>query len=245
MENKKRTAFILAAGLGTRLGKLTADKPKALAKVNGKPMLEHNVESLISQGFNHIVVNIHHFGNQIIDFFNEHNYDIKIDISDERELLMDTGGAITKALPFFKDSEAVLIHNVDVFTNVCLRNIYDDFLKSADAVWLLTQHRDNNRRLTFDNQGNLLGKINLETSEYQGVVPYDKSHEQLAFSGLHLIKPQYFYRFEAKPCYVFDLYFKLAEKQLVKRHNINPSHWFDLGTEKQIEEASSWLLSHK
>ena len=87
MENKKRTAFILAAGLGTRLGKLTADKPKALAKVNGKPMLEHNVESLISQGFNHIVVNIHHFGNQIIDFFNEHNYDIKIDMASTKTLL--------------------------------------------------------------------------------------------------------------------------------------------------------------
>ena len=108
------TAMILAAGLGTRLKSLTHDKPKALVELNGKPLLQHCIENLTDNGFHHIVINIHHFGEQIIDFVEHHSFDAEIQISDERKQLLDTGGGIVKATPLFKDSKAVLVHNVDI-----------------------------------------------------------------------------------------------------------------------------------
>jgi len=141
------TAMILAAGLGTRLGALTQDKPKALVPLNGKPLLQHCIENLIANGFHHIVINVHHFGEQIIDFVVSHQFDAEIEISDERDLLMDTGGGIVKATPLFKDSNAVLVHNVDIISNVNLGEMCQQFLDSKDDAWLLTQDRETNRKL--------------------------------------------------------------------------------------------------
>ncbi|MCF0178590.1 MAG: NTP transferase domain-containing protein, partial [Bacteroidales bacterium] len=92
-------AMIFAAGLGTRLRPLTDTMPKALVPVAGKPMLERVVDNLINAGFHDIIINIHHFGEQIIDFVNSRKFDANIIISDERDLLLDTGGGVKKALP--------------------------------------------------------------------------------------------------------------------------------------------------
>ena len=132
------TAMILAAGLGTRLQSLTQNKPKALVELNGKPLLQLCIENLIANGFHHIVINVHHFGEQIIDFINQHPFDADIEISDELDLLMDTGGGIVKASPLFKDSKAVLVHNVDIISNVNLHELSQQFLASGDDAWLLT-----------------------------------------------------------------------------------------------------------
>ena len=106
-------AIILAAGLGTRLGKLTADKPKALIEFNGKTMLETVIQNLKQQGINKFLINIHHHGQSIISYLNENdNFGVNITISDEREQLLDTGGAILKASDFIKGDEPVLVHNV-------------------------------------------------------------------------------------------------------------------------------------
>ncbi len=245
-QNEKKTAFILAAGLGTRLKELTTYKPKALVELNGETLLEINLKKLINQGFNHFVVNIHHFGDTIIDFINDRKFrDINIEISDERNQLLDTGGAILKALPLFKDSKAILIHNVDIITNIELGKIYDNFVKSEDAVQLLTQNRDNKRKLVFDKEDNFLGRYNLETNTSDDKIILQEEHKLLSFSGIHLIKPQYFDKFKIEKCYVFELYKKISENQNVKSHYIQPDYWFDLGTINQIKEASSWLLSQK
>ena len=122
------TAMILAAGLGTRLGALTQDKPKALVELNGKPLLQHCIENLIDSGFYYIVINVHHFGEQIIDFVGSHRFDAEIEISDERDLLMDTGGGIVKASPHFQKSTAVLVHNVDIISDVNLYELSQQFV---------------------------------------------------------------------------------------------------------------------
>lgn len=244
--NEKRTALVLAAGLGTRLKELTADKPKALVELNEKPLLEIVMNNLKSQGFNHFVVNIHHFGDKIIEFLNEKNYnDITIDISDERDSLLDTGGAILKALPYIKDSNAVLIHNVDIVSNIDFMSFYEDFSRSDDAAWLLTQKRDNKRKLVFDRNDNFVGRMNLETDEFDSDIKFDESFRLFSFSGLHLIKPKYFENFELKKCYVFDLYKEIAKNNNIKSKLIQTEYWFDLGTQEQIKEASRWLLSQK
>ena len=245
-QNERRSAFVLAAGLGTRLKELTSDKPKALVELNGHPLLEIVIENLISQNFNHIVINIHHFGEQILNYFKNKQYnDVIIEISDERESLLDTGGAIIKALPYFNNSEAVLIHNVDIISNIDFQHVYDNFIKSDDAAWLLTQNRHNKRKLVFDNQDNFVGRLNLETNCYDGDTEFNEEFKLLSFSGLHLIKPDYFRHFELKTCYVFDLYKEIAKNYNVKSMFIQPDFWFDLGTQTQLKEASEWLLSQK
>ena len=243
MKRNRRTAFILAAGLGTRLKELTSDMPKALVSINNKPLLKVVLEELKKQGFNHFVVNIHHFGEQIIEFLNDEG--IVIEVSDERPLLMDTGGAILQALPYFADSEAVLVHNVDVLTNVDLQGFYDDFCKSDDAAWLLTQERNSKRKLVFDKQDNFLGRYNTETNEYDGKGALPSDCKLLSFSGIHLFRPQYFKDFKVEPCYVFKLYQQIAENHRVTSKLIHPDYWFDLGTQEQLKNAELWLLSKR
>ena len=115
-------AMIFAAGLGTRLKPLTDHMPKALVPVAGKPMLEHVIQKLITFGCDEIVINVHHFADQIIDFVKEkNNFGITIHISDETDMLLDTGGGIKKAASFFH--EPFLIHNVDILSNVDLKSL--------------------------------------------------------------------------------------------------------------------------
>lgn len=246
MKRNRRTAFILAAGLGTRLKELTANTPKALVSINKKPLLKVLLEEHIKQDFNHIVINIHHFGEQIIEFLRTNNYpNVDIEISDERPLLMDTGGAILQALPYFAQSEAVLVHNVDVLTDVDMKGFYDNFCRSDDAAWLLTQERNSKRKLVFDNHDNFLGRFNNETDEYDGDGALPNDCKLLSFSGIHLFKPEYFKDFEVKPCYVFGLYQKIAENHRVTSKLIYPDYWFDLGTQEQLKNAELWLSSRR
>lgn len=246
MKRNRRTAFILAAGLGTRLKELTANTPKALVSINKKQLLKVLLEELIKQDFNHIVINIHHFGEQIIEFLRTNNYpNVDIEISDERPLLMDTGGAILQALPYFAQSEAVLVHNVDVLTDVDLKGFYDNFCRSDDAAWLLTQERNSKRKLVFDNHDNFLGRFNNETDEYDGDGALPNDCKLLSFSGIHLFKPEYFKDFEVKPCYVFGLYQKIAENHRVTSKLIYHDYWFDLGTQEQLKNAELWLSSRR
>jgi NDP-sugar pyrophosphorylase family protein len=158
---------------------------------------------------------------------------------------MDTGGAILQALPYFAESEAVLVHNVDVLTNVDLRGFYDDFTQSDDAAWLLTQERNSKRKLVFDTNDNFLGRYNTETNIFDGDGAMPKDCKLLSFSGIHLFKPEYFKDFELKPCYVFELYKKIADNHRVTSKLIHPDYWFDLGTQEQLKNAELWLSSRR
>ena len=245
------TAMILAAGLGTRLKALTQDKPKALVPLNGKPLLQHCIENLITNDFHHIVINVHHFGEQIIDFVEHHQFDADIEISDERDLLMDTGGGIVKATPLFMDSKAVLVHNVDIISNVDLGAMSQQFLASGDDAWLLTQDRETNRKLLFDEDNHLVGWMNKAEERFkwvhdsqsalrqaQGPQPY---YKEMAFSGLHFFRSDLFAGFEEKPQSVIDLYLKLAKDNRILSKTIQPDYWFDLGKPEQLLAAENYI----
>lgn len=167
-------AMIFAAGMGTRLKPLTDSMPKALVKVNGKPLLEHVIENLRSSGFNHIVVNVHHFSNQIIDYLSKHDFGVDIHISDETDKLLDTGGGLRKAIHLFNHDEPVLIHNVDILSNADLQKFYtegplmpnygaDKPLVASST--LLVSWRKTKRYLLFDSGMRLVGWANIETGE--------------------------------------------------------------------------------
>ena len=244
------TAMILSAGLGTRLKALTQDRPKALVELNGKPLLQHCSENLIANGFYHIVINVHHFGEQIIEFVSQHRFDAVIQISDERDLLMDTGGGIVKAYPLFKDSKAVLIHNVDIISNVNLRKMSQQFLDSKDDAWLMTQDRETNRKLLFDDENLLVGWMNKSEEKFKWV--HDSkpgvstgsttlNYQEMAFSGLHFFRSDLFAEFEVKRSSVIDLYLNLAKTNRIISKPIQPDYWFDLGKPEQLQAAENYL----
>ena len=236
-----RTAMILAAGLGTRLKTLTQDKPKALVEVAGKTLLERNLENLIANGFNTIVINIHHFGEQVIEFIEGHSFDVRILISDERGQLMDTGGGIVQALPFFHDTEAVLVHNVDILSDVDLQGHYDRFLQSKDDAWLLTQDRQTTRKLLFDNNRLLVGWKNLSDGTYKWVNGHFESYKELAFSGMHIFKPSLFKELTWQRYSIIDLYLQQAKTHAIRSVEINPNYWFDIGKAEDFDSINSHL----
>ena len=248
--NHDTTAMILAAGLGTRLGALTQDKPKALVPLNGKPLLQHCIENLIANGFHHIVINVHHFGEQIIDFVESHHFDADIEISDERDLLMDTGGGIVKATPLFKDSKAVLVHNVDIISDVNLGEMSLQFHESKDDAWLMTQDRETNRKLLFRDDDQLIGWCNKADGNFKWVFPEKDgpstgsgtcNYQEMAFSGLHLFRSDLFAEFEVKRSSVIDLYLNLAKTNRIISKPIQPDYWFDLGKPEQLQAAETYL----
>jgi len=200
-------ALILAAGLGTRLRPFTDTMPKALVPIAGRPMLEHQILRLKAAGFDHVVVNVHHFGQQIIDFIQaNHSFGIHIDISDECGQLLDTGGAVRQAAVFFRDSdEPILIHNVDIFSNAPLATLYAEHRdEDAARASLVVSKRDTSRYLAFDEERRLVGWKNVRTGEVKTPFPHlrpalealtysPQPHGEglslYAFSGIHVISP--------------------------------------------------------
>ena len=235
------TAMILAAGLGTRLKELTNDKPKALVALNGKPLLQQCIENLIAQGFSRIVINVHHFGEQIIDFVMHQRFDAYIQISDERDQLMDTGGGIIKATPFFKGTKAVLVHNVDIISDVNLQELSRQFIESEDDAWLFTQDRETNRKLLFRDDGQLIGWRNKADGNFKWVYDSFGEFKEMAFSGMHIFRSDLFSMFELKSLSVIDLYLKLAKNNRILSHPIQPDFWFDLGKPEQLQFAEQQL----
>ena len=186
-------AMIFAAGLGTRLKPLTDHMPKALVPVAGKPMLEHVIRKLIAAGCDEIVINVHHFADQIIDFVKaNNNFGITIHISDETDMLLDTGGGIKKASSFF--NEPFLIHNVDILSNVDLKSLYEYHLTSGNDATLLVSPRKTVRYLLFDEGNQLCGWVNKDTlqTKPEGFVYQPEVQKEYAFSGIHIVSPSLF-----------------------------------------------------
>ncbi|HJD75167.1 MAG TPA: nucleotidyltransferase family protein [Bacteroides reticulotermitis] len=188
--------MIFAAGLGTRLKPLTDTMPKALVPVGGRPMLEHVILKLKASGFTEIVINIHHFGEQILDFLQaNHNFGVNIQISDETDCLLDTGGGIKKARSFFEGSdEPFLVHNADILSDVDLKEVYEYHLQSGRTATLLASKRVTARYLLFDAEKKLSGWINKETGQVkpEGFC-YDATlYQEYAFSGIHVLSPTIF-----------------------------------------------------
>ena len=194
-------AMIFAAGLGSRLKPLTDTMPKALVPVAGCPMLEHVILKLKASGFTEIVINIHHFGEQIIDFLKTNNdFGLTIHISDERDRLLDTGGGIRKARLFFENSgEPFLVHNVDILSDMNLKELYDFHMHSGSVATLLASRRTTSRYLLFNTERKLRGWINKDTGQVKPEgFHYDESlYREYAFSGIHVFSPAVFRLMEA------------------------------------------------
>lgn len=191
--------FLLAAGLGTRLKPLTDTMPKALVPVKETPLLRHITDKLISSGATRIVVNTHHFAEQIVSYVAlQEDWDNVI-ISDESNALLDTGGGLKKAQTLFHADSPILIHNVDIISNANLNQLI--IAHKEHDVTLLVSNRTTNRYLLFNEEMRLVGWTNTTTGEVRSPYPnldLTKCHK-LAFSGIHVFSPQLFPMMEDYP----------------------------------------------
>lgn len=237
--------MIFAAGLGTRLKPLTDHMPKALVPVAGKPMLEHVIEKLKAAGFDEIVINVHHFANQIIDFLKKkNNFGITIHISDETDFLLDTGGGIKKAAPYF--DEPFLIHNVDILSNTDLKALYNYHLQSGNDATLLVSPRQTTRYLLFNSDRRLCGWINKETlqTKPEGFIYQPNVQKEYAFSGIHIISPGLFKYMDEKwngKFSIMDFYLQLCHEAIIGGYAKEDLQLIDIGKPETLARAEEYI----
>ena len=233
-------AMLFAAGLGTRLKPFTDHSPKALVEVNNKTLLEHNVRYLQRFGIYDVIVNVHHFANQIEDaIFENDGYGSNITISDERELVLETGGGLKKATPFFDGESDLLVMNVDVLTNLDIAKMITAHQDNKALATLAVMKRNSSRHLLFDKDMTLCGWINNGTQETrisrQGIAtdPY-------GFSGIQVLSHAVLEQipFEGKFSLI-DLYLHLAKNSIIKGYDHTGNLFIDVGTPESIEKAES------
>lgn len=235
-------ALIFAAGMGTRLKPLTDNCPKALVKVAGKPMLQILIERLKKQNINELVINIHHFGRQIIDFLaKNNNFGCRIEISDERHKLLDTGGGLKKAEKFLKDQDYFLIHNADIFSENSLAELETVHKLSGALATLSVKKRPASRKFGFNDKDQLCAWKNFETGETIFSRASQQNLNYLAFSGIHIVSRKIFSYLKPDEKYsITPEYIKLAAKHKIIAHE-HCEPLFDLGTPDRIAKAEKYL----
>lgn len=248
-----KQAMIFAAGLGTRLKPLTDTMPKALVRVGGQPLLWHVVQKLKAAGFERIVVNVHHFAQQIVDYLHDNdNFGLDIRISDETDGLLETGGGIKKALPLFDPDSPVLIHNVDILSNLNIGGLYklaaSDAAADADVdAMLVVSNRQTKRYLLFDDEMRLAGWKNVETGEVRGPLAAHPSSadsmDMLAFSGIHVVSPRLVPLFAEMPerFGIIDFYLKYCQQCTFLGYEQKDLRLLDVGKLETLEQAEQFL----
>lgn len=244
-------AMIFAAGLGTRLKPLTDTMPKALVSVGGEPLIRRVLQRLADAGVGRVVVNVHHFASQITQYLSENrNFGLDIAISDETEGLLETGGGIKHAARLFDAESPVLIHNVDILSNVNLRKFYNIAAESevaatpVDAV-LLVSWRKTKRYLLFDDDMRLVGWTNIETGEVKSPYPEldPRKCRMYAFAGIHVISPRMFPLMDDFPekFSIIDFYLNTCATHNIKGYVKDDLKLMDIGKLDTLAQAETFL----
>ena len=232
-------AMILAAGLGTRLKPFTDHHPKALAVVNGKTVLQRNVEYLQQAGIRRVVVNVHHFAEQIIDAVEaSQGWGSEVLISDERAEVLETGGGIQHAIPLFGDAAQLVVMNADILTDMNLSAMIREHQENGAAATLAVTDRTSSRCFLFNEENRLCGWRNRNTGETRQPLPASSVTEK-AFSGIHVIHENIFRHlpFTGKFSMV-DAYLALCPTHRIMAHDHSGSRFIDIGTMEKLEKAA-------
>lgn len=234
-------ALIFAAGKGTRLKPFTDHHPKALAVVNEVPLLERNIKYLQSFGINDFVINIYHFGDQILDFLkkNDH-FGAKIQISDEKEELLETGGGLVFARKFLDFEEDFLIMNADILTDLDLNAFVKYHQEKKDFATLAVSDRVSSRKLLFNEDLILRGWLNVQTGE-QRLAEFNKGFKPLAFSGIHCINPKIFEKIKRTGNFsIMEEYLDLMHTEEIHGFQ-HDAQLIDVGRPESVIEAEKFF----
>ncbi|MBQ2045889.1 MAG: nucleotidyltransferase family protein [Muribaculaceae bacterium] len=242
-------AMIFAAGLGTRLRPLTNDRPKALVEVGGVAMLERVINRLKLHGITEIVINIHHFGEKIIEFIKENNnFGITIHISDERDLLLDTGGGILKAQQWLDGNEPIIIHNADILTDFDLDKMVEQHINSNADATLLVADRKTARYFYIGENNRLNGWTNISTGEVKPADYIALNTDKLrAFGGVHIVSPSIFselQNYSTEPKFsITPFYIDRCKDLKIMGYTPNEKYqWLDIGKIESIAIAEQEFI---
>lgn len=237
-------AMIFAAGLGTRLRPLTDTMPKALVPVAGRPILGYQLERLAAAGVKEVVVNVHHFAEQVIRYIEEHDFGLCVRVSDERDELLDTGGGLARARQWLDVGTPVLVHNVDILSNIDLRSWSS---AHPDGTTLLVSERQTQRYLLFDEENRLVGWTNVATGQVRS--PYaglDVARcRRYAFSGIQLFSPRLFRLMEGWPrrFSIIDFYLSVCREEPIYGFPEPGLRLLDIGKPAALAAAEGFLAT--
>jgi len=243
-------AMIFAAGLGTRLKPITDTLPKALVPIAGKTLLQWQIEKLKAAGIVDIVVNVHHFPDQIIQYLqNNDNFGCHIAVSDERDMLLETGGGLRKAAKLLNDYQSpILICNVDILSNIDIPTLLKAYRKDEMGIVVVSK-RNTQRYLLFDEDNRFRGWTNIATGEIKGdeaIRREAKDMEKLAFSGMQVLNPRIFETMDkivaekGEKFSLIDLYLSIAEKEVLRAFIPENYRMMDVGKINQLSEAEAF-----
>jgi NDP-sugar pyrophosphorylase family protein len=232
-------AMILAAGLGTRLKPFTDKHPKALAIVNGKTILQRNIEYLAQFEIKDVIVNVHHFAGQITDLIEKNKgFGSQITFSDETNEVLETGGGIKKASWFFGDGEPFVVMNVDVLTDLDLSKMIGFHTKQNPLATLAVTSRATSRYFLFDELNHLSGWINKTTGEKK-ISRQANNYYEKAFSGIHIISPRIFGLIESTGRFsIVDEYLKLSKSHTITAFDHSDTKFIDVGKPESVLKAA-------
>lgn len=234
-------AMILAAGKGTRLGKITETIPKALLDINGKSLLRLAVENCTASGFDDIIINVHHLADMVEEETERLKKDgFKITVSDEREMLLETGGGLYKAKGFF-DRNPFLLYNTDTLTDLDLSALYRYHIKMKGLATLAVRNRKGNRYFLVDQQGLLKGWCNKTTGERIITCEETEHLSEIAFSGRHIINPEIFNYMSEGVYTMTTLYLHLADSHKIVTYRDDGGYWVTVGTPENLEDVRKFF----
>lgn len=237
-------AMIFAAGLGTRLKPITDIMPKALLPIGGKTLLEWQLEKLADAGIEDVVINVHHFAEKIEQYVAEHDgWGMRIQFSDEREMLLETGGGLRKAEALLGTKEPVLVCNVDVLSNIDLQPLIAAHDPSTLST-IVVSARETQRYFLFE-EGRLKGWTNLKTGEVKPAGLDINGLERLAFSGMHVVSPKIFEVMRSYPerFSITDFYIEQCQAHTIKAYVPSDYRMMDIGKIDHLQEAEQFAKS--
>ena len=231
----KISAMIFAAGLGTRLYPLTQDRPKALVQIGGRTLLETVIQRITEAGIHDIVVNVHHFSSLMKEYIAAHTFDADIRISDESEILLDTAGGLKFAEPFLRGADQILLHNVDILSDIDIKSLIDNHLRSGALATLAVRSRKTSRYLLFDRATmRLCGWQNVSTGEKRVEVAMSEE-VPLGFSGIHIVQRDIFNHIPAgEKLSMTPLYLDLAAHHRIQGYLHQNDNWMDVGKYEDV-----------
>ncbi len=238
-KNIELQGMIFAAGLGTRFKPWTDKHPKALAVINGKSLLQRNVEYLQQYGVTEVVVNVHHFADQVTDAIEKNKgWGSKIIFSDETGELLETGGGLKKAASLFTASTIVLI-NVDILCDLDLGAMIGFHHNNKPLATLAVTNRITSRNFLFDAADNLCGWRNTQSGE-EKISHKMPQYIQKAFSGIHVIDKELLSLIKQSGKFsMVDVYLDLAHSAIIKGYDHSGSRLIDVGKPETVAIASS------
>jgi NDP-sugar pyrophosphorylase family protein len=232
-------AMILAAGLGTRLGELGRQTPKALIDVAGQSALQRVALKLVAAGADRLIINIHHHADRIVEHMREHgNFGVEVLFSREEPAPLETGGGLLRARHLFRGTHPFFLYNADILCDADLNALYENHTASAAVATLAVNQRASSRLLLFDRKG-LCGRVEGRTGERAPVREPEEDAVTFAFAGFHVISPDFFDLVTERGAFsIMDAYLRLAaENVFIAHHDVSSATWLEIGSPERLAAA--------